>query len=162
MKILFLSRWYPFPPDNGSKIRIFNLLRYLTEKHEVDLISFSAIKVSENRIQAAKKYCANIWTIQYRNFDPRHWKALLGFFSKKPRSMIHTYNLEMEESITNAINQNDYDVVVVSQIDMLPYAEKINGPTKILEELELSPFSERIAKEGSILGGCATEWPGRS
>ena len=151
MKILFLSRWYPFPPDNGSKIRIFNLLRYLAEKHEVDLISFAAISVSNKRIQAAKKYCANVSVIQYRNFDPRHWKALLGFFSKKPRSIVQTYNLGMEECITDAINQNDYDVVIASQIDMLPYVEKINGPTKILEELELAPFSERVAKEGSVL-----------
>ena len=31
MRILFLSLWYPYPTNNGSKIRIFNLLRGLAE-----------------------------------------------------------------------------------------------------------------------------------
>jgi len=40
MRILFLSRWYPFPADNGSRIRIYNLIRQLARCHEVHLISF--------------------------------------------------------------------------------------------------------------------------
>jgi len=29
MNILFLSTWFPYPPDNGSKIRVYHLLRAL-------------------------------------------------------------------------------------------------------------------------------------
>jgi glycosyltransferase involved in cell wall biosynthesis len=40
-QILFLSRWFPYPPSNGSKLRIFNLLRGLAEAgHSVRLLSF--------------------------------------------------------------------------------------------------------------------------
>lgn len=35
MRILFLSAWYPYPPDNGSKIRVYHLLRALAARHEV-------------------------------------------------------------------------------------------------------------------------------
>lgn len=41
MKILFLSRWFPYPMNNGSKIRIYNLLRGLSRHHEVTLLSFA-------------------------------------------------------------------------------------------------------------------------
>ena len=41
MKILFLSRWFPYPMNNGSKIRIYNLLRGLSQHHEVTLLSFA-------------------------------------------------------------------------------------------------------------------------
>jgi hypothetical protein len=27
MKILLLSTWFPYPPDNGSRIRAYNLLK---------------------------------------------------------------------------------------------------------------------------------------
>lgn len=40
MKILFLSRWFPYPTNNGSKIRIYNLLRGLSQLHDVTLLSF--------------------------------------------------------------------------------------------------------------------------
>lgn len=38
MKILFLSRWFPYPTNNGSKIRIYNLLRGLSQLHDVTLL----------------------------------------------------------------------------------------------------------------------------
>ena len=39
MRILFLSRWFPYPPNNGSKLRIYNLLRGLSQQHQVTLLS---------------------------------------------------------------------------------------------------------------------------
>ena len=41
MKILFLSTWFPYPPDNGSKLRVYHLLRALAQAHEVTLVSFA-------------------------------------------------------------------------------------------------------------------------
>lgn len=41
MKIFFLSSWFPFPPDNGSRIRVYNLLRTLAQRHVVTLITFA-------------------------------------------------------------------------------------------------------------------------
>ena len=41
MKLLFLSPWFPYPPDNGSRIRVYNLLRSLARKYEVTLAAFS-------------------------------------------------------------------------------------------------------------------------
>jgi len=43
MRILFLSAWYPYPPDNGSKLRIYNLLRGLSQKHDVAVITLQEV-----------------------------------------------------------------------------------------------------------------------
>ncbi len=40
MRILFLSTWFPYPPDNGSKIRAYYLLRALAVQHEVAAVAF--------------------------------------------------------------------------------------------------------------------------
>ena len=40
MRILFLSTWFPYPPDNGSKIRARYLVRGLAQSHEVTVIAF--------------------------------------------------------------------------------------------------------------------------
>ena len=40
MKILFLSTWYPFPPNNGSKIRAYHLLKALGANHDVTVVAF--------------------------------------------------------------------------------------------------------------------------
>ena len=39
MDILFISPWYPDPPDNGAKIRISNLLSALCSRHHVTVIA---------------------------------------------------------------------------------------------------------------------------
>ena len=42
MRILFLSRWFPYPPDNGSRIRIFHLIKGLAAHHTLDLMPGAA------------------------------------------------------------------------------------------------------------------------
>src|SRR4051794_6912632 len=41
MRLLFLSAWYPYPATNGSKLRIYNLLRGLADQHRVTLLTFA-------------------------------------------------------------------------------------------------------------------------
>lgn len=40
MRILFLSTWYPCPPDNGSKLRAFYLAGALARQHAVTVAAF--------------------------------------------------------------------------------------------------------------------------
>ena len=37
-KILFISTRYPFPIFGGDKLRAFDILNFLSKKHEVDLV----------------------------------------------------------------------------------------------------------------------------
>jgi glycosyltransferase involved in cell wall biosynthesis len=40
MEILFISTWFPYPKDNGSRIRIAHLLHALGQRHHVHLLAF--------------------------------------------------------------------------------------------------------------------------
>jgi glycosyltransferase involved in cell wall biosynthesis len=40
VRVLFLSTWFPYPPDNGAKIRAHYLLRALAERHEITVVAF--------------------------------------------------------------------------------------------------------------------------
>ena len=40
MKILFLSTWFPYPPNNGSRIRAKYLVQALSHRHKVVLAAF--------------------------------------------------------------------------------------------------------------------------
>jgi len=42
MNILFLSTWFPYPPDNGSKTRVYHLLRALTAAAWRNLLTVAA------------------------------------------------------------------------------------------------------------------------
>ena len=57
MKVLFLSTWFPYPPDNGSKLRAYHLLRALGNRHEVTLLSFTFDTARPDKTDALQAIC---------------------------------------------------------------------------------------------------------
>ncbi len=150
MRILFLSRWFAYPPDNGSKIRIYHLLRRLAETHEVDLISFAAGPVLQTHARALREFCRLVQVVPYRTFRSRSSRAMLGYLSRQPRSVIDTFSEEMEMLAGDALRERRHDVVIASQLDMAPYATARQGVVRVLEELELTQPYERACAPGPV------------
>jgi sugar transferase (PEP-CTERM/EpsH1 system associated) len=151
MRILFLSRWFPFPPDNGSKIRIFNLIKALSTRHDVELISFAGEAVGDDQLMAMHRYCRKVDVALYRSFQPHRLRALMGFFSPKPRSVLDTHNVDLQALVDEAANGKPFDVVIASQIDMAPYAATIADCSRVFEELELATLYEQFARSSDTL-----------
>lgn len=146
MKVLFLSRWYPYPADNGSRLRIYHLIRQLSTRHEVSLVSFTSEPVSEARVRAMREVCVNVQTTPYRAFHPRRPRAVLGFLASVPRSVVDTYSETMAQMALNESRHFRPDVVIASQIDMAPYGHALPG-RRILEEVEVSTIYEAFARQ---------------
>jgi len=144
MQILFLARWQPFPPNNGSKQRIYHLLKALCAQHTVFLITF--IEPGEAPPQSLPDFqnLKDVRTILRKPFDPDSLQARLGFFNRKPRFVIDTYSKEMEEAIQNTIRSQKIDLVIASQFDMALYGRAFRGLPAIFEELEIGVFQQRI------------------
>lgn len=151
MTALFLSRWFPYPADNGSKLRIYNLIKALAAAKTVDLISFYQQPVSEEALAEMRRYCRRVEALPYIPFRPGGWKARLGFLSPLPRSVLATRSAAMERYVQRALQEEAYDVVIASQIDMAPYAAGLKGAANILEEIELTTLYEQYARQGRPL-----------
>jgi glycosyltransferase involved in cell wall biosynthesis len=136
-KILFLSRWFPYPADNGSKLRISNLLRALALHHHVTLLSFAdQISVSAEAAESLS-YCSDIYTVPWREFDPHRWRARSGLLSLKPRSLVDTFSSEMAKKITQLLHNSEYDLVVASQLSMAAYRPYFRDLPALFEEVEI-------------------------
>lgn len=151
MNILFLSRWYPYPPNNGSKLRIYNLLRGLSQQHQVTLISFADDPESIAIAPEMKAVCKEIHLITYKPFNPASSSALLGFFKPTPRSIIDTFSEEMKNAIEQAISRQRYNVVIASQIDMAVYGRYLGALPAIFEEAETGVLYEQFSQAGSLM-----------
>jgi glycosyltransferase involved in cell wall biosynthesis len=160
MRILFISRWFPYPPDNGSRIRVFNLVKQLSRHHEITLLSFAQGPVSEERLAEMKPYCRHVRTAPHKEFSPNRLKALLGFFSTPPRSIVDTYSREMQTLVEEASTNSSFDVVVASQIGSTPYALLLNQTPRVFEEVELAVIYEQFARQRSLVPRvrCGLTW----
>lgn len=160
-QILFLSRWFPYPPSNGSKLRIFNLLRGLGEAgHSVRLLSFvepdyqpSDVSAQTNeepwRSEAAlaglRPYCQSVWATPWRQFTPDSRRARLGFFSATPRSVRDTWSAGMAQMIGQELATHRPDLIIASQIDTAAYVPANSGVPALFEEVELGLMVEQYA-----------------
>jgi glycosyltransferase involved in cell wall biosynthesis len=152
VRILFLSRWFPYPPDNGSKIRIFNILRQLAGGHELNLFALAGPEdvADSRRSRALQELCARVTVLPHREFRRSSPRALAGFISRQPRFLFDTYQPEVAAAVIEAARSYHPDVVIASQIDMVPYALHIATAPLVLEELELSAYFD--AAVGSVRG----------
>jgi glycosyltransferase involved in cell wall biosynthesis len=139
-RILFLSSWFPLPVNNGSKLRIYNLLRGLSEYYDVTLISLdntpytkkNAIKINSNSI--------DVITVPYKQYNPQSLKARLGFFSLSPRVFVDTYSHEMARQIKETIADKQPDLIVASQLGTALYQPVFTNLPALFEEVEIGLF----------------------
>ena len=138
MRILFISSWFPYPPDNGSRIRIFNLLRHLARRHEIILLCFSNHSRDLRHLGKLESFCRRVHVFEGRSFQPRSGRALRGFLHPWPRWLVDTYSPAMADCIERICSEEPLDLVIASEIDNSPYLGAIRGIPRVLEDLEVS------------------------
>lgn len=146
MKILFLSRWFPEPADNGSKLRILNLLRGLARHYEVTLLSFSDQPEVSREAKQVQSLCTESHIIPWREFNPHSARATLGFLSLSPRWLIDTFSQEMAAEIARQLNGKKYDLIIASQLPMAAYYPYFKDVPAIFEEMELGLYVDDLQR----------------
>lgn len=148
MRILFLSAWFPYPPNNGSKLRIYNLLRGLSRNHDVTLVTFAddipaALPAELSRI------CRDVHVVTNRRYDPTSARALLGLLSPTPRSIVDTFVPGMRQAILRELNRGGHDLVVASEWSTAAYLVDMHGLPAIFEDLEIGHFEAMKARSST-------------
>jgi glycosyltransferase involved in cell wall biosynthesis len=148
MRILFVSAWFPYPPDNGSRIRAYNLIKVLSKHHEVNLV---ALLQNDSRPEYADKLsevCRVVSLHESRWFKPWTLRSLAGFLSLKPRSVVDTYDPDIARAVRDAIDRVSPDVVIASQIGSMVYVPARCNVPVVFEELEIGSMHRATTARG--------------
>jgi len=164
VNILFLSGWFPYPPDNGARLRVYNMIQQLATHHEIALLSFAREGRPTPKDTPITSHCRVIGTVPFQPFQPYRLQALLGLVSPQPRSLTATRSPEMEAMIQRALRAQAYDLVIASEIGpgtgMSSYARDLARACPeqgrripcVVEDLELSMIQGGIRAQRSRLG----------
>lgn len=150
MRILFLSGWFPYPPNNGSKLRIYNLLRGLAQHHQITLLAFADQPDVDPEVPELRSLCSSIQVIPWKPYNPHSRQARLGFLSVTPRSVVDTYSPELEGRIREEISSGDYDLVIASQWTMASYGACFQDLPALFEEAEVGVLYQRFVSATSL------------
>ena len=133
MKVLFLSTWYPYPADNGSKVRVYHLLRALAQKHDVTLLSFAFGTARLGHTGELNRLCREVHAVALSPFEVNRASTLRTFLS--PRPLAARPISAMRDMVARHTRVDAFDAVIASTGTMAEYALMLpQSTTRILEE----------------------------
>lgn len=144
MKILVVSSWFPYPPDNGSKVRAYYLLRQLAQRHSVTLLSF-AEPGEEEGAQGLAEICDAVRTVPGNPFKPGRPLGLWGLFSALPRSYAQTFSPAMQALVNEMIGS--YDVTIGLQLGAALHLDRAYTIPRLFEEVEVTVMREQFISQ---------------
>ena len=133
MRIIVLSTWFPYPLNQGSKIRAYHLIKALSKDNQILLISFEDQPVKETWLDHMKQFCEEIKIVNRKPFEYTKMKTLLGFFSMKPSAVFAGYSKEMEVIVLEQAKKWVPDLVFAFTFVTAPYALKIPDVKRIVD-----------------------------
>src|SRR5581483_8848705 len=132
MKILVVSSYLPYPLFSGGHIRLYNLLRELSKKHEIFLVCEKRSYQTNADIEEVKKICKEVITIARK----RQWSigtiAKTGF-SSYPFLMVGHANPQMTEKIAQVLQKEKFDLIHIETFYVMQNLPKTVLPTVLVE-----------------------------
>jgi glycosyltransferase involved in cell wall biosynthesis len=134
MNVLMLTQVLPYPPDSGPKIKTYNVIKYLAQRHRITLASFVRGDQSEY-VRHLERYCQAVYTVPMQRSAIRDaWYMGLSFFTRQPFMMLRDDRKTMRDLVDRLSAEHHFDVVHADQLNMGQYARRVPGAFKILDE----------------------------
>lgn len=133
MKILLLTQVLPYPPDSGPKVKTWNVLKYLTQHHEVTLVSFVRGDQSAE-VKHLQQYCRAVHTVPMERNVLLDGQAMIrSLLNGQPWMMVRDDRAAMCQLVDRLAAANNFDVAHADQLNMAQYAARVPGARKILD-----------------------------
>lgn len=127
MKILVVTPYLPYPPDSGGRIRKWEVVRYLGQRHNVTLATFA--QPGEERYRKALESCCRAVVMVGRTRamsvpldGPRLPLPVFGYFSPHMEAALRKLSAEQ------------FDVAIFEHIFMAQYEHLFPMSTVVLNE----------------------------
>lgn len=131
MKILFVSALLPYPLHSGGQVRVYNLLKILSRKHEITLLAFIRDQ-EEQKLVKNLAFCHRVETV-FRGHAWQPGYVLSSILGKYP-FLFSTYNnYEMRRRINEELVQEKPDLIHLEPGYVWPSLPKSPIPTVVAE-----------------------------
>jgi len=135
-KLLYLVHRLPYPPNKGDKITSFNLLKYLSQRHNVYMGCFVDDPDDWQYVDYVNEFCTQSCI---ESLKPTTAKILSirGLLTGSPLSLPYYYNKRLESWVDNVLGSTEIDAVLIFSGVMAQYVSgKLKPEIKSVLDLE--------------------------
>jgi glycosyltransferase involved in cell wall biosynthesis len=163
---LIISPIFPYPFESGGQVRLYNVIKHLSDNFEVSLLS----PIETERVQDVseiKQFCDHVETIPVKldrnklrkllflfkgSEFPRNVRRVIQLLRGRPLRMCRFYHPGMYNTLEKMMRKNQYDIVEGVYSQMAPYVLRAkqldDNITSSLVDIDLSFISEHRQYSG--------------
>jgi sugar transferase (PEP-CTERM/EpsH1 system associated) len=133
MNLLFLTTTFPYPPNDGERVRSYNLLCQLSQKHKVTIVTFSDEESELSGVTHLQELGLEVHTC------PRPTPSSLALYrallTMKPLFVKRNASKKMTSIIAALVKVNHYDAVHLDGLPLIQYINLLSANKRIIFDL---------------------------
>jgi polysaccharide biosynthesis protein PslH len=132
LRILFVCHRFPFPPRRGGKIRPFNVIKHLSEQHDVTVASLVRSDDEAREGQGLTKHCSR-FMMERIGAPAALARMIVRLPSSTPSSMGYFHSPALARRLRQTLASESFDLIFVHCAFVAPYVAHVAGVPKILD-----------------------------
>lgn len=146
MKITIVAQRFPFPLDRGDRLTIYHLVKYLSVRHRVSLITFTEPYHDPAWEAELQPYCKRIETVPMKKWRC-YANCITGAVSRLPLQLHYNYDPAMARLVDQVVKETEPDLLYAHYIRMGRYTEPYRQYPRVLAmQLSMTLNYQRLAK----------------
>ena len=132
MRIFFVCRRVPFPPDRGDKIATFNEIRHLSKKHNVHVFSLADGVGDLDNITGLRDYVESVIAVPVTALTIK-LRALRALLLGESLSVAAFNEAKLHAAIRQKFDELKPDLIVVYSCNVAQFAEHFADVPRIMQ-----------------------------
>ena len=132
VKLLFLTSRLPYPPFRGDKLHLLNILKPMSRRHEIVLVSFIQNDEERQWFEELRPFCKRIEVVHLPT-----WRSLLScmgaVLSNTPFQVAYFRSRQMQDLVRRVAGEERPDAIHIHLIRMAQHAEKLRDIPRVVD-----------------------------
>jgi sugar transferase (PEP-CTERM/EpsH1 system associated) len=132
VKILYVCHRFPFKPNRGGKIRPFNMIRHLSQSHQVTVASLARSPEEAKEGEGIAPHCHRYLMDTVTSVGSVA-RMLAGAPTPTPASMAYFHSPRLARLIREELRRESFDLIFVHCSSVAHFVADVPGIPKILD-----------------------------
>ncbi len=156
MKLFIILPRFPYPTEKGDKLRAFNQIKVLSEKHDVTLFALSHKKISKDDYSKVGQYCSKVIIFRLRLLHII-FNLAMSLIKGWPLQAGYYYSYSAQRKVNRLLKQINPDHVYCQLLRTAPYAFDTHIPKTLdYQDVFSKGIERRIPSSNFLMKGLLT------
>ena len=153
MRVLFLAPRVPYPTLDRENVRPYHAIRFLSLRHDVDLVTFGGRGVEWDARRRLRRFCPRVQILPMKGARRVVPASARHVFTTQPLAISRYESRDLMERLEALNETNRYDLIYVYSSSMAQYVTHHNELFRFMQFAELD--SDKFRQYGEHMRGPA-------